>query len=83
MTILDVYLLGVVISFVLTCCKLFIEYKKNEQIVLSDIVAAISWIIFSWFTILMIIIYLLGEVWCWLENHADEIIIYKKKSKKK
>lgn len=81
MTVLDVYILGVAISFILTCCKLIMEYRKNEQIVLSDIVAAISWIIFSWFTILMIIIYLIGEGWGWLEDHADEIVIYKKSKK--
>lgn len=34
MTILDVYLLGVAISSIFTCCKLIIEYRKNEQIVL-------------------------------------------------
>lgn len=78
---LDVYLLGVAISSILTCCKLIIEYRKNKQIVLSDIVGAISWIMFSWFTILMIVIYLIGEGWCWLENHANEIVIYKKSKK--
>lgn len=81
MTILDVYLLGVAISSILTCCMLIIEYRKNEQIVLSDIVAAVFWVIFSWFTILMIVIHLMGEGWCWLENHADEIVIYKKSKK--
>ena len=83
MTVLDVYLIGVLISFVIACSRLFIEYKNNEQIVLSDIVGFIFWTIFSWFTIMMCIMYILGEVFNWFVSNGDNIIIYKRKSKKK
>lgn len=79
MTVLDVYLIGVLISFVIACGKLFIECKNNKQIVLSDIVGFIFWTIFSWFTILMCIIYALQEVFNWFVSNGDNIIIWKKK----
>lgn len=79
MTMLDVYLLGVLISFVIACGNLFVEYKNNKQIVLSDIVGFIFWTIFSWFTILMCIIYALQEILNWFVSNGDNIIIWKKK----
>lgn len=79
MTMLDVYLLGMAISSIFACCKLIIEYRKNEQIVLSDIVGAVFWIVFSWFTILMCIIYVLQWGFNWLISNGDNIIIWKRK----
>lgn len=79
MTILDVYLLGAAISSIFACCKLIIEYRKNEQIVLSDIVGVIFWIVFSWFTILMCVIYALQWVFNWFVSNGDNIVIWKRK----
>lgn len=83
MTMLDVYLIGVLISSIISCSRLFTEYRNNRQIVLSDIVIFIFWIIFSWFTIMMCIIYVLQEVLNWFISRGDKIIIYKRKSEEK
>lgn len=83
MTMLDVYLIGVVVSTALLLIYTMWYIREFNKITLTNIASGIFMIFLSWGGVVLLLTALASVVIDWLYDKGDKIIIYKRKSEEK
>lgn len=82
MTMLDVYLIGVVVSTALLLIYTMWYIREFNKITLTNIASGIFMIFLSWGGVVLLLTALASVVIDWLYEKGDNIIIWRKPKKK-
>ena len=83
MTVFGIYLIGIVVSAKLLSIHAIWYLRDNDKITLTNVEFGIFMLLISWGGAALLFITLAAFVIDWLNEKGDNIIIWKRKSKKK
>lgn len=83
MTVFGIYLIGIVVSAILLSIHAIWYLRDNDRITLTNVAFGIFMLLISWGGAALLFITLASFVIDWLYEEGDNIIIWKRKSKKK